>query len=65
VNELAPKSARQESVPNDSLTFLNPQQVARIDRALEKVGPFGEVRLVVVKGRLRFIQIMHSEDVES
>jgi hypothetical protein len=65
VNELAPKSARQESVPNDNLTFLNPQQVARIDRALEKVGPFGEVRLVVVKGRLRFIQIMHSEDVES
>lgn len=45
------------------LAFLTPFLVAQIDRALSKVGEFGEVRLVVMKGKLRFIQIMQSESV--
>jgi tellurite resistance-related uncharacterized protein len=44
-------------------TFLTPFLIAQIDRALSKVGEFGEVRLVVMKGKLRFIQIMQSESV--
>jgi hypothetical protein len=32
------------------LKVLTPEQVAEIDRALEEVGPFGEVRLVKAKG---------------
>jgi hypothetical protein len=47
----------------DSLRFLDPHVVRRIEQALCKVGDFGEVRLIVVKGQLRFIQIMQSENV--
>ena len=37
--------------------------LGQIEEALAEVGDFGEVRLVVVKGRLRFIQIVRSESV--
>ncbi len=47
-----------------SLKFLNPEAVSRIDQALQEVGEFGEVSLVVMKGRLRFIQITQSERLE-
>lgn len=43
---------------------LNPPLVDQIDQALKRVGAFGEVRLVVVKGRLRFIQVMQSQVVD-
>lgn len=45
------------------LKVLTPEQVAEIDRALESVGPFGEVRLVKVKGKLRFIQRLESREL--
>jgi hypothetical protein len=48
----------------DALRFLNPEAVSRIDRALQAVGEFGEVTLIVMKGRLRFIQITQSEKLE-
>jgi len=51
-------------VHNDPMVFLNRHLVRQIDEALGKVGDFGEVRLVVVKGRLRFIQIVRSEAVD-
>ncbi len=41
--------------------MLNPPVIAQIDRALRRVGEFGEVRLVVAKGRLRFVETMQSE----
>lgn len=47
----------------DELTFLTRQTVRRVDDALCRLGPFGEVRLVVMKGRLRFIQTVRSEEV--
>lgn len=46
-----------------SLKVLTPAQVMEIDRALEEIGPFGEVRLVKVKGRVRFIQRLESQDL--
>lgn len=46
-----------------SLRFLNPRQVIMIDEALGKVGEFGEVRLIIEKGRLRFIATQNSYDV--
>ncbi len=52
------------SVHNDPMVFLNRSLVRQIDEALGKVGDFGEVRLVVVKGRLRFIQTVRSEAVD-
>ena len=45
----------------DQLQFLTPQLVRRLEAALSSVGAFGEVRLVVLKGRVRFIEIMRSE----
>lgn len=47
----------------DELGFLTWQTVRRVDEALCQLGSFGEVRLVVVKGRLRFIQTVRSEEV--
>lgn len=47
-----------------TLRFLNPEAVGRIDQALQEVGEFGEVTLIVMKGRLRFIQITQSERLE-
>ncbi|GAB4524441.1 MAG: hypothetical protein Fur0018_08010 [Anaerolineales bacterium] len=43
--------------------FLNTQQIAMIDEALQALGDFGEVRLLVEKGRLRFIVTQKSYDV--
>jgi len=43
--------------------FLAPNQFAMIDEALAAVGEYGVVRLVVEKGRLRFIVTEKSYDV--
>lgn len=44
-----------------TLKFLSPEAVDRIDQALQDVGEYGEVTLVVMKGRLRFIEVTQSE----
>lgn len=43
--------------------FMLPTVVCRIEQALRRVGDFGEVRLVVVKGRLKFIETTRSESI--
>lgn len=45
------------------LKFLKLSQISMIDEALDKVGEFGEVRLVVERGRLRFLVTEKSFDV--
>ena len=45
------------------LRVLTPQHVTKIDQALARLGPFGEVRLIKSKGKLRFIQRMESESL--
>jgi len=45
-----------------SLNFLNQRQIAMIDEALSVLGEFGEIRLIVEKGRLRFIVTQKSVD---
>jgi hypothetical protein len=60
--EHIPLNARQPTL-KESAEFLTAQVASQIEEALCRVGEFGEVRLVVVKGRLRFIQIMRSENV--
>ena len=50
-------------VLSEPLRILTPEQVLQVDRALAAIGPFGEVRLVKVKGRLRFIQQLESRDL--
>lgn len=56
----APTAARLLERP---LKHLSLRHVLAIDDALTAVGAFGEVRLVVNRGKLRFIQTVRSEDL--
>ena len=46
----------------DLLSFLDQRQVTMIDEALSALGDYGELRLIVEKGRLRFIVTQKSFD---
>ena len=48
----------------DRTRFMTPDLVRRTEAALGSVGAFGEVRLIVEKGRVRFIQVVHSESLD-
>ncbi len=58
-----PVSPRASPLPAEPLTCLNPELVMRIDDAMCRVGRYGEVRLVIIRGVLRFIQVTVSEIV--
>lgn len=45
-----------------TLKFLELHQVSMVDEALNSVGDFGEVRLIVERGRLRFLVTQKSFD---
>lgn len=45
-----------------ALRFLHPKQIVMIDEALASLEDFGEIRLVVERGRLRFVVTQHSFD---
>ncbi len=49
--------------PTSGPSFLAHDQIAMIAEALRCVGDYGEVKLVVQKGMLRFITISKSIDV--
>ena len=44
------------------LSFLDQRQVKMIDEALSALGDYGELRLILEKGRLRFIVTQKSFD---
>ena len=52
----------KRSADSLSLTFLDPRQVSMIDEALAAVGDYGEVHLIIEKGRLRFVVTKRSYD---
>ena len=45
------------------LKTLSWEQVLKIDDALTELGPFGEVRLIKAKGKVRFIQVLESKSL--
>ena len=45
-----------------SLKFLSLVQIQMIDEALSAVGDYGEVRLIMQKGHLRFVVTQNSHD---
>ena len=55
-----PHLKRDESVPYRILRTIH---IEMIDEALSAVGEYGEVRLVIEKGQLRFIVVEKSYDV--
>ena len=53
-----PTSGRERA----DLEFLHHAQIKMIDEALAKVGDYGEVRLIVNRGKLRFLVTQTSHD---
>ena len=45
------------------LRVLKREHIRQIDDALAKLGPFGEVRIIKQRGKLRFIQKVESENI--
>ena len=52
----------KQASSNEILSFLDQRQVIMIDEALSTLGEYGELRLIVEKGRLRFIVTQKSFD---
>ena len=59
-SQSAPESGNNRK--RGALSFLREAQIRMIDDALTDVGEFGEVRLIVTKGRLRFVVTQQSHD---
>lgn len=59
----SPSSSRAQTQNQTTSHVLHPRQITLIERALQQVGEFGEVRLVVEKGKLRYIEVAQSLDV--
>jgi hypothetical protein len=62
VNNTLKANARMDSGDSPSLKFLEMRQVSMIDEALSSLGDYGELRLVVEKGKLRFLVTQKSFD---
>ena len=45
-----------------TLKFMDFEQLSMIDEALNSLGDYGEVRLIIEKGRLRFLITQKSYD---
>jgi hypothetical protein len=45
------------------LSMLKLEHIRQIDDALAELGPFGEVRIIKQRGKLRFIQKVESENI--
>jgi hypothetical protein len=59
--EISPQHEPKPSNVED-YKFLQPHQIEMIDEALCSLGQYGEVRLIVEKGRLRFLVTQKSFD---
>jgi len=51
---------KRKDISASQLRVLSPSDVLTVDRALADVSPYGEVRLIVRRGRLRFIEKIES-----
>lgn len=49
----------------EPLRVLTPEQVTAIDKALEELGPYSELRLVKQKGLVRYMVRVESLDISS
>jgi len=54
---------QKTSVNSRQIKMLQSPQIELIENALQQIGDYGEVRLVVEKGRLRYIEVAKSMDV--
>ena len=56
--------SQQPETQEKGLIFLTPHEIAFIDELLASVGDFGEVRLTVKNGKLRFAERVESVDAK-
>jgi hypothetical protein len=56
-------SVRKQANASCAAKVLLPTQVEMIEQALQQIGDYGEVRLVVEKGKLRYIEVAKSMDM--
>jgi len=59
----APLAPDRNNSRDANYQHLDPHQIEMIDEALNSIGDYGEVRLIVEKGRLRFLVTQKSFDV--
>jgi hypothetical protein len=61
------KDTSRETLPvltlDRPLSMLKLEHIRQIDEALAELGPFGEVRIIKQRGKLRFIQKVESENI--
>ena len=63
MNDKLSRTNSQSYTPDGKpLRFLGWPQIEMIDEALSTLGPFGEVQLILEKGRLRFVVTKNSHD---
>jgi len=62
-NTSAPFTPDWNNSRDANYQHLDPHQIEMIDEALNSIGDYGEVRLIVEKGRLRFLVTQKSFDV--
>lgn len=61
-NQLDPVKVTTRDGERITVHNMDRSQISMIDEALGSLGEFGEVRLVVEKGRLRFVVTQRSYD---
>ena len=62
MTEIWSKDKLQSSNRNDGYRFIMPNHIQMIDEALCSLGEYGQVTLVVERGRLRFLVTQKSYD---
>ena len=60
--QLSRNETKADSSAPKPLKFLDRSQIEMIDEALDAVGLYGEVHLIMDKGRLRFVVTKNSHD---
>ena len=62
-NNSSPLASDRNNSKEPNTHHLDTHQIEMIDEALSSIGDYGEVRLIVEKGRLRFLVTQKSFDV--
>jgi len=63
MKKITPESKGVLNLGSIELKFLQPEHVVMIEDALVGIGEYGEVRLIIEKGRLRFLVVEKSLDM--
>jgi len=58
MNELSNYVTASDRQKTIRLRHMSLAQLKRIDRLLEEIGEYGELRLIVEKGSMRFVEVV-------